>query len=395
MPDKPQYSFFLSPSDKPVTTKSAIWKTALPLSRHHIDKPLKHDAGVSISHGDYFYAVRTFLEQRRFHVLTSAVSQHFNRDIQPDEIEEIQIFLEKHGEFYHPARIVAKADGTEFLFVVNVAVSRAGTELIQREHRLLKQLDSDFPNSFIPKVYDKGDVSINGSDLMLRLFLGEWFEGFNEFHISRDNIDEKRKLVVWDPVGGNRFLSAVQAKELYRQAAMILTYYYNIETFEQISHWHHAAGDFVVRLQDGKVELRLVTVRQYAPMFKEDEAEEQATVVEVMLEAMLIFFLNLTIRMRLDRLDGIGDMVWSDNISVEGTLSGFLQGLALKITDDLLPEAFVDYFRTYLSRCTESDLYDLSQSIVDQYNPRAPEIAVVKENLKAHAAVLSTAIHYI
>ena len=58
-----------------------------------------------ISHGDYFTAVRNFLEQDGYEIITRAVSQQTRRDITSEEIEEIRIFLEKHGEFYHPARI--------------------------------------------------------------------------------------------------------------------------------------------------------------------------------------------------------------------------------------------------------------------------------------------------
>lgn len=395
MPDKSKFSYFLSSSNHPVTQKSAIWKTFLPLNRHPTWKQSQKEQGASVLHGDYFFAVRSFLKRNGFEILTSAVSQQFKRDIKLDEIEEIRICLEKHGEFYHPARIAFEANGAEFSFVVNVAVSHVGKEFIQREYRLLQRLNSDFQCSFVPKLYGQEKVSATESGHELCLFLGEWFEGFNEFHITRDNTDNELKLMVWDPVHGNFFLSENQTKELYCQAAMILTYYYDIETFEQISLWHHAAGDFVVNIQDKKVALRLVTVRQYAPMFEEIETEEKASGAALMLEALLVFLLNLTIRMRLDRLDGTGDMVWSDDIAIQGTLRGFFRGLGLKSKDGLIPEQLVDFFQNYLLHCTEADLFDLTRAIVDQYNPRAPEMPVVTENLKEHTAVLYRAIHHI
>jgi hypothetical protein len=378
-----------------VSEKDTVWKTPILLSRKQINRHLTKETGISISHGDYFHAVRSFLMQNRFETLTPAVAHHLNRDIRPEEIEEIRIVLEKHGEFYHPARIEVVGYGKVISFVVNVAVSHVGNEYILKEFRLMQRLNTDFQHSFIPNVYGEGEVPIKGGDLILRMFLGEWFEGFNEFHITRDNTDEKLKLIVWDPVYSNFFLSEDQAKELYSQAAMILTYYYNIETFEQISLWHHAAGDFVVKLQDGEIDLRLITVRRYAPMFGEIEVQEEASASQLMLEALLVFFLNLTIRTRLDRLDGIGDLVWSDNIAIEGTLRGFFRGLALKSKDGLMPEQLVDFFQNYLLRCTEADLFDLTQAIVDQYNPRTPEMPVVTENIKEHTAVLYRAIHHI
>ena len=59
--------------------------------------------------------------------------------------------------------------------------------------------------------------------------------------------------------------------EVYRQAAFILTLYYDVETFEQIFPWHHAAGDFVVKADEGAVDVRLVTARQYAPMIEPND----------------------------------------------------------------------------------------------------------------------------
>jgi len=392
MSGKPLFSYFLSNSDYPITPDRTIWKAPFPLSRKDVcGYPVKED-DVPISHGDYFHSVRSFLEQDRFEILASAVSQYLDRNIEPDEIQEIRICLEKHGEFYHPARIVVEMNGTEFSFVLNVAVSSAGNVFIRAEYEILQRLNIDFPSPFIPGVYGQGQVPIEGRKLTLRMFLGEWFEGFNEFHISTDKTDGKQKVLVWDPVHGDFFLSSDQAKELYSQAAMILTCYYDIETFEHISLWHHAAGDFVVKLQDGKIDLRLITVRRYAPMFGEIEAQEEASASQLMLEALLVFFLNLTLRMRLDRLDGIGDMTWADNVAVEGALDGFFRGLAMKAEDGIIPEPFVGFFQHYLSRCTQADLLDLSVSITNKFNPLAAEIAVINENLKAHTTVLFSAI---
>ncbi|UCD90878.1 MAG: hypothetical protein JSW04_05485 [Desulfobacterales bacterium] len=297
----------------------------MPLSKKDVHRYPEEENNLSISHGDYFSAVRSFLTQNRFEVLTSTLTQHFNQDIRTDEIKEIRIVLEKHGEFYHPARIEVVVYGKVASFVVNVAVSDVGNEYILKDFKLMQRLNTEFPQSFIPKVYGKGEVPVKDGDIVLRMFLGEWFEGFNEFHMTRNNKDEEPKLIVWYPDDDNVFLSEDQAKELYSQVAMILTYYYNIETFEQISLWHHAAGDFVVKLDDEKMETRLVTIRKYISMFDGNDAEEQAPEASVVLNALLVFFLNLSIRTRLDRLDGIGDMVWSDNIAIDGTLNGFFK----------------------------------------------------------------------
>ena len=390
MPHKPQFKYFLSDATNPVQKNSEIWSIPLPTTR----KQPQRVTGISITYGDYFSAVHSFLEQNRFEILISAFSKSINRQIIPEEIKEIRVCLIKHGEFYHPSIVEAVLNKRSYQFVVNVAISAAGRGCIEREYNCLKRLGNDFLFSSIPKVYGYGKACVKESRHSISMFLGQWFEGFNEFHISHDKTDNKYRILIWDSEKGNYFLSPDNTLELYRQAAMILTGYYNIETFEQIFPWHHAAGDFVLRLQNNKAKLKLITVRQYAPMFAKKEGDEDTDRnVEMILEAMLVFLLNLSIRMRLDRIDGTGDIVWSDDIAVQGTLKGFFQGLNRKDSTGLFSDSFYAYFHNYLlSSCTENDFYDLSLAIVNSYNQLAPEIPVIRQNIKKHAEVLYNAI---
>lgn len=391
MTNAPQFKYFLSRNKHPVQKFSKIWSTPLPRSRHQRKEPFRHKPASLFNYGDYFCSVRNFLKKDNFRTITLAASQYLHRQIQPDEIEKIRIYLEKHGEFYHPARIETVLLGLNISFVLNVAISNAGKHCIQREYMLLKKLNTDFPFSFIPKVYGQGLFS-KRDNLEFDMFIGEWLEGFNEFHISKDPIDEKEKIVVWNPEKDNFFLKAEHTLELYRQTAMILTFYYNIETFEQIFPWHHAAGDFVVKLINNKVSVKLITVRQYASLFGENEIQDQTRNVEFILEAMLVFFLNLSIRMRLDRLDGTGEIVWSDDLTVEGTVKGCFDGLILNPSVDIFQEPFADLFRNHLSSCSQTDLFDLLQSLVNKYNSEAPEVPIIKLNLMSHVKILSEAV---
>jgi hypothetical protein len=143
---------------------------------------------------------------------------------------------------------------------------------------------------------------------------------------------------------------------------------------------------------NNKVEVRLVTVRQYASLFEENKIQDQNRDAEFILESLLVFFLNLSIRMRLDRLDGVGEIVWSDDIAVAGTLSGFFEGLALKPAVDLLPGPLLDCFRKHLLSCPKADLLDLSQAVVNAYNPQSPDVPVTKRNLKRHVKILCNAL---
>jgi len=141
--------------------------------------------------------------------------------------------------------------------------------------------------------------------------------------------------------------------------------------------------------------MKLITVRQYVPMLEnKNEIAKNNTDSDIylMLEAMLIFFLNLSIRNRLDRLDGVGEIVWSDNIAVEGTLKGFLKGLAKISSNNIIPDTLADNFINYISCFTKTDLLEVSNSILNTYNPMAPELSVIRQNLKNHVDILFSTI---
>ncbi len=356
----------------------------MPLRR---DALLKNDGG-SVSYADYFLAARSFLESDSSKMITRAIIRQLNGDVKPQEITEIRIRLEKHGQFYHPARIEVILFEKQFSFVLNVAISESGRRLIEREYHLLNRLNAAQPCHYLPQVYRFGRIcGPQGKDF--DMFLGEWFEGFHEFHISMDPADQKPKILVWDDVRGRFFLSDRQTQKLYAEAAKILTCYYNLESFEQISAWHHGAGDFVVKIENEKLELKLVTVRQYAAMFENaNDAQEEQRQPQLILQALLVFFLNLSLHMRLDRFDGTGEVIWSDKAAVRASLIGFLEGLSMKPNIDGLPDSALACFIAYLSACTKADLLDLLQAIVNRFNPKMPELPLIKNNLSEHVETL-------
>jgi len=355
------------------------------MNRHQSVGKFGQGRDMIINHGDYFTAVRNFLQKERCAVVAASVSQYLNGHIASEDIEEIRIVLDKHGEFYHPAKIETVLQAGKIPFVLNVAVSDVGRQCAQREYRLLKTLGTDFPHSFIPKVYAQSDVFTITDKVEVLMFLGEWFQGFNEFHLSFDADDRKYKIIVWDYEHGNFFLSPGQTTELYRQAAKILTYYYNVETFEQIFSWHHAAGDFVLKCQKDEIELKLVTVRQYRSMYENViESESREPDPELILEALLVFFLNMAIKMRIDRLDGIGDIVWSDDVILKGILKGFFEALALKPVISAFTEPLNECFRQHLLSCSRADFFELNHAIFQTFPSQSPEIPVIRQHLEQH-----------
>lgn len=369
----PEVTCHIAGEEAPVDGESELWNAPIPMDRSHSDAG---DA-VAISYGEYFRSVSTFLSQEGFKVVTGALSEILARRIAEGDIGAIRICLEKHGQFYHPGRVSVAVSGQTVSLVVNVAVSEAGRNCIEREYGVLEKLAKKFPGPHIPKVYGFGQIPLKGG-APVRMFLGEWFEDYHEFHISEAGKAD-RGIIVWDTAGSDFWLDEVQTLELYRQVAMIMTCYYDPETFDQILPWHHAAGDFILRRDGEEIALRLITVRHHACLVEPSEVDMHS-----LLEALLLFFINLSIRTRLDRLDGIHDTVWADDIAVEGTVTGFLEALALKEQPEVLPISLSEGFNAYLSAIGREEFCGMAEAVADSYNPDAPDVPVVKANLSAH-----------
>ncbi|MBW2331328.1 MAG: hypothetical protein JRF30_10510, partial [Deltaproteobacteria bacterium] len=189
--------------------------------------------------------------------------------------------------------------------------------------------------------------------------------------------DGSQKLVLWDTEKNPCHLSRPQAWQIYSQAARILTLYYDLETFEQIFPWHHAAGDFVVKTQEKSIDVRLVTARQYAPMLERSEG------VSVH-EGLLFFLLNLSVRMRLDRLDGVGAVAWADDRCVDATLKGFVEGVRIKQDKGFVDAGFVNGFLQYLCSLGKEDLSYRFHILIDACDQAAPDIPVIRSHLERH-----------
>ncbi len=385
----PRYSYYISPHDIPLSPASAVWHEPLPLARPNSDLT----ADIYVTHGEYFEAVRSFFDQDNYQIFCNVLAQRLQQEVLPGNIIEVRILLEKHGEFYHPARVIADVLGNQIYFVLNVAVSKPGKKHISVEFHLLKRLNAEFDESFLPRVYSRGEA-VTSSGIKFHMFLGEWFQDYHEFHISRRSSGGQRQICVWDDQKGRYYLSHDQSLQLYQWAARIMTAYYNIWTFEHISAWHHAAGDFIIRLDNNNIDVKLITVRGYTPLFQDLSGLTSDTrSVEQILQALLIFFLKLSIRMRLDRVNGVGELVWSEPGVVQSTVAGLFNGLAQKPAVPMLPDSVDICFKYYLSICTLENLLELSKSILHRFHPATPEMPLIKQNLVEHVEMLYQSIN--
>ncbi|MCP4690141.1 MAG: hypothetical protein GY859_18960, partial [Desulfobacterales bacterium] len=334
MATAPGLTYFLDNENAPVVPGGALWSAPLPMSRGAFSREPREPDRPPVTRGDYFTAARDFLEIDNFEKFRAACSRRLDREISLEEITGIRVYLAKHGEFYHPARIeplLPSSHAPSPRFVLNAAVSETGKKTLRAEYAHLARLNRDFPFKYIPKVFHQGEGR-SPADRTIPMFLGQWLDGFHEFHISRDRAAGVRGVTVWDGRPEPVFLTEEQTFDLYRQTAVILTSYFNLETLERIFSWHHAAGDFVARPRPGGVDVRLITVRRYAPMFETErepgaEGPDRGADPVKTLSALLLFLLSISIRTRVDRLDGVGEIAWADDLAVHATLTGFFQAL--------------------------------------------------------------------
>lgn len=338
-----------------------------------------------MTYGDYFTAAQHFLLQDNLSPLIDAAGRMADRAVALSDIGSISVYLVKHGAFYHPGYVTVDVRGRRLPFVLNVAASTEGRKIIAREYGSLSRLNAELAAPFWPRVYGMGQ----GADLSGRpvpMFLGQWLYGFYEFHLTGEH-SNRRRVEVWDTQGGRRELNHEQTVECLGQAASILAYAYNPLTFEAVRQWHHAAGDFVIALDGDDIDLRLITVRNYAPMIENPDPD-----VASILEALLVFLVETSLKLRLDRLDGVGSMVcYSDDV-VPAICRGFFQGLRMAAPARDLPEDFDGTVREFIALHGSDQLTSIAAAIIDKVPFNSEEQDLLQRILQSHVSALISAL---
>jgi len=385
MREKLPLAFYLATPDEPVTPGDDTWQRPLPLSRQPVSAAPPATGEKTVTYGDYFTAIAGFLEKDQYRTVKTALADTWGSDIDLKQVRNLAVYLVKHGAFYHPARVEV-ATGRELTpFVVNVAVSPTGRDRIRREYKLLERLCRELEQPVLPRVYALEEIACPGGP-KLPMFSGQWFDGFFEFHLTESQPEGLSNVIVWDPDNPPFHLTEKQAENAFRRVAALLTGTYNFFTFEQIRDWHHAAGDFILRPEDAdRVAVRLITVRDYAPHIAEAEPDPAA-----LIEGLLLFFLNLTIRNRIDRLDGTGALAWADDYTLRGTIEGFFEGLEMVVRKLDLPSTFPAEFKNYILAHPPEALHELFSALAARIPDTSPEHNFVKNKTDRHAALLRT-----
>lgn len=347
----------------------------LPLARPDGSKEALH----RVTYRVYLEAIRQFIHDNWEQFLEVLAGQGLK---DATTIQSVDIIAEKHGGDYHPARIKVQAADSRHSVAVNVALTPRGNQRVSQDFHLLASLRERFPAKFTPEVYFLGEVNVQAEKeehLVIVMFMGEWLDGYHEFHLSVEPESGKTGTILWDLNRGYQYLSRDTTAEIFRQAALILTSYYDTKAFAEVYPWHHAAGDFVVKYSEGDVDVKLITLRQYAPrmVFPEHSFRHR-------LMALKLFLANLTVRMRLDRLDGVGEIVWAGDYAVEGAISGFIEGMKAQVASGMCDDMLLRQFVEETQRMSPAEVAEIFQMVTESYDEEAPDSPVILDHLVDH-----------
>jgi hypothetical protein len=386
----PVFSNFIGSDADPIDYHHHLWDGCLPQFRISAADIPKATEKTGTSYKDYFTATNTFLTENNYHHLLNALHQILDPGISADAIGAVKLYLVKHGKFYHPSLVKVMVKQETISLALNVAVSDDGQKTIQQEYHTLKRLNTEFPISFVPKVYTLGQV-LTPAGLPIKMFLGEWFRDFHEFHLCAATQSNFHPVRVWNKRCD--LLNSRQTLELLQKASMILTFYYNPETFEHISAWHHAAGDFVVKLNNNQLALKLISARGYMPLVEDDiEPNTTPASIDKMLDTLLAFFIHLSLRLRMDRIDGVGPFVFYQDHCLSAIVRGFFQGLDLAAGMRQYSQDFWVVVKTYFNMLTAETFEDLLQACISRHMGNIGNQTLIQLDISQHARSLKRAL---
>jgi hypothetical protein len=364
----------------------------LPLGPFERALPFKNAPEVDhpfLSLGDYFDILETSLSEDRFSNLTRALSVRLNRAVPPEEISRLTIRSEKHGALYHVSVIEILLQGEPVLkFALNTAFSESARTQAALEFEAIKTLSETFDYPYLPTVrfFRERTREVRGKKVPVAQFLCDWLEDFYEWHLVKGE-EGRPRACIWDSLRGRRFTDESETGEIFRHAARILTLYYDPKSSRRIHPVRHAAGDFVVKTSPHGLEVRLTTARDYAPLF--EGAAEAAPQM-----GLFYFFLDLTLRMRLDREEGVGDPLWAGAPLLEATVLGFLEALAIKGREGRIGGDETPGFRTLLRSFSPREFEEAYGPLLLGYRLTDPaaEFSLIERHLRIHTEELCRVI---
>jgi len=376
------YSFASPAGDVSVDTET--------LARPFIAEPLQYHPFMVL--GDFFDAVRDFVLSKEGQPLTTVLSRSWGRKVHLNDIDTIVIRYEKYGTLYQIASVDIIAGDKNVKFAISAALTPSARKNIEIEYNLISALNMNTGLPYLPRVFfmDTQRIEKDGRIETMALSLAEWFEGYHEWHYYRD-MEGRNRIAIWDMGGGNRFVSDQEAYEIVREASKILALYYDVGTGKRIIPWHHGAGDFATNVDSGKVDVKLVTVRGYEPFFSFDAHDASHP-----LKGLLLFFLEVTTKMRMDKREGVGYTTWADSAFVKAAVEGFFQAIKIRGSRGEMGSINVEDFIALIKALTRNEIGKLIQSQLDEYLARdTSDHLVLTEHLEEHTFDLIDVIKHL
>jgi hypothetical protein len=346
-------------------------------------------SGAAITYGQYLRAVADYFSKNSFRAIRNLLARQEGSSPSLNLADWAELISEKHGALYSVSRLKLHFPSGVRSFAVNTAFSAAQQAFLQLEWRLLRDLYRRYRLAHLPRAFLFGSTLLQtpSAALPVKLFVSEWFDGYHEFHLSpaAHSGGKNPGIRVWTGDKGGHFLDARQTVELYEQAAEILTDYLDAESFRQIYPWHHAAGDFVVKESCNPVKVRLITARGFRCLLP------RGSDIRDRVLGSLHFFLNMCVRMRIDRIDGTGDLAWADLNCLPGMIRGFSSSWAKKVRGAVNPVEARDLFTLYLQFTPEERL-EITGIAAGNGRVEAGESQFLGSHLPAHVGELAAAL---
>ena len=366
------YCFASPAGDVPVEAKT--------LSQPFIAEPLQYHPFMIL--GDFFDGVRDFLLSKNGQPLADLLSSSWGCHVSLNDMETIVIRYEKYGTLYQIASVDIVSGDKNIKLAVSAALTPSARENIEKEYDLISTLNKDTGLSYLPRVFfrDTQRIEKDGRIETIVLSLAEWFEGYHEWHFYRD-MEGNDRIAIWDMGGGNRFVSEHEAYGIIRETSKILTLYYDLATCRRIIPWHHGAGDFPASIDSGKADVRLVTVRGYEPLSPGDERKPDHPFTGV-----LLFFLEVMTKMRVDKREGVGDTTWADKVFVKAAADGFFDAMMIREEQGNNGSMKVIDFIAFIKTLNRDEIKKLIKSQLTEYQAYdTSDYHVINARLEEHA----------
>ena len=110
--------------------------------------------------------------------------------------------------------------------------------------------------------------------------------------------------------------------------------------------------------------------------------------VEELLEVLALFFLRTSIWLRLDRLDGIGELEWADRFVLMPICHGLNQGLAHSAGQLGMPVDIVEPAQAFLMAHSNDELVRLAITMLEKWKAGEAEKNFIMPRLVGHIADL-------